>query len=1056
MNSHSSSLTILFISVLHFFAAPTESYSQNRLEILRIVQDSSQTSIAFDARCDGVQEDDLNKANLDVVEDGVPVEDYLLTRQWFVQPEAFSLVFALDISGSMGLYYNWEIPLGAHTLLGFLDPRRDEAAVITVDAEPVLVQSFTSVTRQVYDMIDTVRSGTIAASYDGIYYSAEYCTEHARNAQKAVILITDCEPGSNTHTYSQTFEFAAAHGVRVFVVSFRDVDSTNEFYRFAVRSGGAFFAIRDGRGIETACQKIYQMLRAGSGQYIVTYPSSCRDGRSGKIELRLNPSCGGELRASMNYWRSRDSATYVPATISCGTVFGYAGDSVRIPVWCDAPVMSLIPPFTAASSLDTSVIASISIETGGTQLEGLPTSSSVVGGVVSISSQQRIRIDPSKPLYYIKGLIRPGVQAGSRLPFQFKMWQFFSGCLQPNLIPGEIAILPRGKPYITASGNTVFCEGDTVELTCPEGFRSYRWSNGGQTPSVRITQSGAYWVETEDGSGNLAVSDTIMLLAVQALKPEISNLGADVICAGDHTVLTANLDYPHYRWSNGASTKTIDVTESGEYYLETCNENGCWARSNEISITVQSTLPHSITGPVNMCDTSIVGRYFILPQPGYSYRWTPKRGAIEGAADADTVAVRWNASRLCSVALEARDSATGCLNRSEFFVNTEILNPQLSLSEAVICSSDSIRLSVTKPFERYLWNTGDTTASILVRTTGKFSCAVTDGTCSGATAPAQIICIDTMTVDIPNIDPMCAGQSKAYSVVPIPGASYTWSATKGKVNSSSQYNTCTVEWNEVGSDTLTVSVEYRNCTLTRRFPVQVFPAELLSVRTLGPSTACKGDTIWIEAAGGFVNYSWNTGGQTRTTYVTSPGTYSVVARTVNGCRYTASISVYFNPRPPKPSLVRIGNSLVFQNVMLQCEWFFNDSLLAGEISNSIVLRNPGRYRLRVTDSHGCSSASDEYLVKDSLDSYGSVAVDFHLMPNPNNGRFIVQAEFRAPLRYLITIRDRAGRVVYTEQPDQPVYSIDKTMDLSGLPPGVYLFRMDYGGASIFRKLVIAG
>jgi len=73
-------------------------------------------------------------------------------------------------------------------------------------------------------------------------------------------------------------------------------------------------------------------------------------------------------------------------------------------------------------------------------------------------------------------------------------------------------------------------------------------------------------------------------------NPSVTIGGRTQFCQGDTTLLVAKLA-DAYLWSNGATTRTIAVTESGSYSVTvTDNERGCSNTSAPISIVVD-TLP---------------------------------------------------------------------------------------------------------------------------------------------------------------------------------------------------------------------------------------------------------------------------------------------------------------------------------------------------------------------------------------------------------------------------------------------------------------------------------
>jgi len=69
-------------------------------------------------------------------------------------------------------------------------------------------------------------------------------------------------------------------------------------------------------------------------------------------------------------------------------------------------------------------------------------------------------------------------------------------------------------------------------------------------------------------------------------KVEIQANSAIEFCRGDSVVLTSKIDYPNYLWSNGETTKSIVVKESGLYYLTIPKDEINSAKSELIKVNV--------------------------------------------------------------------------------------------------------------------------------------------------------------------------------------------------------------------------------------------------------------------------------------------------------------------------------------------------------------------------------------------------------------------------------------------------------------------------------------
>ncbi len=146
---------------------------------------------------------------------------------------------------------------------------------------------------------------------------------------------------------------------------------------------------------------------------------------------------------------------------------------------------------------------------------------------------------------------------------------------------------------ITYSGSPVLCTGQTLTLTGPAGFSSYLWSDGSTNQSVVITALGDYSVLVSNGSCS-AYTPSIHITVDPDNTPSISVDGLTTFCSGgsvDITSTSANT----YTWSNGATTQTIQATQSGDYYVMVDGACHPWS-SDTVTVTLNVLSPETPVG----------------------------------------------------------------------------------------------------------------------------------------------------------------------------------------------------------------------------------------------------------------------------------------------------------------------------------------------------------------------------------------------------------------------------------------------------------------------------
>ena len=114
---------------------------------------------------------------------------------------------------------------------------------------------------------------------------------------------------------------------------------------------------------------------------------------------------------------------------------------------------------------------------------------------------------------------------------------------------------------VNLGNDTSICQGDELLLNAGNTGSNYQWSTGVNTQTVRIQNSGTYWVQVNNN--NCYGSDTIHVIAIP--KPIIS-LGNDTImCPGDLIILTPGFGFSQYLWSDGSVLSHLNVSNPGTY-----------------------------------------------------------------------------------------------------------------------------------------------------------------------------------------------------------------------------------------------------------------------------------------------------------------------------------------------------------------------------------------------------------------------------------------------------------------------------------------------------------
>jgi hypothetical protein len=181
-----------------------------------------------------------------------------------------------------------------------------------------------------------------------------------------------------------------------------------------------------------------------------------------------------------------------------------------------------------------------------------------------------------------------------------------SGC---SSVGGSITVIvnPAGNPIITPSGPTTFCQGDSVTLSLPSSS-VYLWNTGATTRSIVVKSTGNYSARVTSLAGCPGPLSSFTKVKVNALPatPAITASGPIRFCQGDSVTLSTNAVSPHFRWSNGDTTRSIKVKASGTYFVQVKDTNSCFSVASASKVVIVDTIPAkpvvAASGPLDTFD----------------------------------------------------------------------------------------------------------------------------------------------------------------------------------------------------------------------------------------------------------------------------------------------------------------------------------------------------------------------------------------------------------------------------------------------------------------------
>jgi hypothetical protein len=203
-----------------------------------------------------------------------------------------------------------------------------------------------------------------------------------------------------------------------------------------------------------------------------------------------------------------------------------------------------------------------------------------------------------------------------------------------------------------------------------------------------------------------------------------------VICEGGTDSLSVTGSYVYYAWNNGASTPSISLDSSGQYYVEVSDINACKGFSDTIDVNLN---------PKPQASLQLVGQSTICL--GDSTEISASSGFVSYQWNNGDVAQNIFANTPGDYFVEVTDQ-NGCKAYSDTIsiglssISGGALNSTNGLD---LCVGESTTLSTIGTFLGFQWSTGETSSSINVSSAGNYYAQVTDATgCSGYTDTISI------------------------------------------------------------------------------------------------------------------------------------------------------------------------------------------------------------------------------------------------------------------------------------------------------------------------------
>ncbi|WP_323788856.1 T9SS type A sorting domain-containing protein [Psychroserpens sp.] len=408
----------------------------------------------------------------------------------------------------------------------------------------------------------------------------------------------------------------------------------------------------------------------------------------------------------------------------------------------------------------------------------------------------------------------------------------------------QVTVFVNDLPTVYAGVNVSIIEGDSTTLTA-SGANTYLWSTGESTQSITVAPSdNTVYTVTGFLNGCEATDDVLVNVETENVN---ANAGDDVtICEGETVTLTA-IGGTIFLWSTGESTSSIEVAPNTTTTYSVTVTNTLGTSSDEDQVTVFVNDLPTVDAGVNVSITE--GDSTMLTATGANtYLWSTGEStqSITVAPTDDTI-------------YTVTGFLNGCEATDDVLVNVETENVVANAGDDVtICEGTTVTLSASGG-STYLWNTGETSASIEVTPNATTNYSVTVFNTLGTSSDEDQVTV--FVNDLPTVDAgvnvtITEGDSTMLTAT---GANtYLWSTGE---------TTQSIIVNPINSTIYTVTGFLNGCEASDDVLVNVEPI-VFTASAGDDQSICEGTSATLTASEGDA-YLWSTG-ETTQSIVVSP------------------------------------------------------------------------------------------------------------------------------------------------------------------------------------------
>lgn len=586
----------------------------------------------------------------------------------------------------------------------------------------------------------------------------------------------------------------------------------------------------------------------------------------------------------------------------------------------------------------------------------------------------------------------------------------------------ELKVIEPGAPCapllaVSISGNTTICPGESTTLTAnvdnASGNETYRWSPGGQTtPSITVTSTGMYSVEVADQGDTATASVTVVAGQAPTAGFTVLSFSLDATFTN-----TSSANATSFSWNFGDGSSSTSASPShrysaaGTYTVRLIASNGCGADTATQQLTL-TVAPCSLDSSVTVRGVSPGPNAIPCIERGVPYSQTMQIFNFDTLIGFSGVAITVNYAQIDSVE---------------------------NLPCGITWQSNKMRYA---PGER--------------------GCILVSGTSKEVVGQYPLKIYMTLEINVP----ILGTTTQSGELNDLIGQLNGILALVGQppLNFDYRYISRVIE---NGTTACPPRDTTATATASGSGSANACPAFMVDIE--GNPTICSGQPTTLTAVPKYYNgsisgvtYQWGPGNQTSASIsVSAAGSYSVTV-TAAGATASDNVNVSEGTMPDASftatasgRVVTITQNNTAGSTPINYVWNWGDnSTSSGQIPPPHTYAQNGNFTITLTATNSCGS--DTYTQSVTVTGIGQVEnnLGFDVFPNPSAGSFYITLTNNASTRVNLRVFDLSGKMVYKENISDAGSAINRQLDLSALPRGVYTLHLNSEAGNGIQKLML--